>query len=80
MDAVEDWREEASPCDTFPAWLGGSPSLRPQDIRMGFLFRRDYSLTSGKRGSVSFQVERIQICCGSSVTAKARAEPARKFR
>jgi hypothetical protein len=60
-------------------WVG-LPSLRPQDVRMGFLFRRDYSLTRGKRGSVSFQVERIQTCWGSSVTANARAEPARKFR
>jgi hypothetical protein len=33
--------------------------------------------TSGSRGSVSLHEDRIHTCCGSSVTAIAREDPAR---
>jgi hypothetical protein len=40
----------------------------------------NFYFTSGKRGSVSFHVERIQTWSESSVTARAREDPARKLR
>src|ERR1700746_2732005 len=43
------------------------------------LFGVDYH-TSGKRGSVSFQVDFSQTWLGSSVTARVREVPARKLR
>ena len=39
-----------------------------------------HPLTRGSRGSVSFQVDRIQTWWGSSVMARVREVPARKFK
>ena len=39
----------------------------------------NYSRTSGKRGSVAFHVDRIQARSASSVTDRARAEPAQEI-
>ena len=64
------------------ARLLASKPFEQQQVGMfgPFFQREDCYLTSGKRGSVSFHVERIQTWFESSVTANARSDPARKFR